>query len=128
MSAEVGGSVVLQSGYQREDVGNVDWSFKDELIAELTKTGDDVGLKTQFEGRLELIPGNVSLKVNRLTKEDSGQFHCLITGKDGKQLATKSFKLQVYGKIIISVSLSLMPNVIWQFQRPAQNNSDSTDF
>ncbi|XP_062371982.1 sialoadhesin-like [Sardina pilchardus] len=95
MSAVVGGSVVLPSGYQRSEVQMAEWNFKDMKIVSLKRD-----YKTQFSGRSEMNSSHLSLTVRKLTKADTGLFTFVCTNNKGEQLTTKNIQLEVYDSIL----------------------------
>ncbi|XP_041925238.1 signaling lymphocytic activation molecule [Alosa sapidissima] len=100
MRAVVGGSVVLPSEYQRNNVKFAEWLFSSNGTKKIIAgfDGSDVGVhfKSQFTGRLEMNSNNLSLTVKKLTKADSGLFSRIYISKGGGQLKTKMIQLQVY--------------------------------
>ncbi|XP_042563096.1 uncharacterized protein LOC122132386 [Clupea harengus] len=108
VSAVVGGTVVLSSGYQREDVKSAEWNFNKLIIAEYAEPNIKVDFIEQFKGRLEMNPYNFSLTVSKLTKKDSGRFLFTGTGTTGTQLKAKTFLLQVYDS---TLTMNVVKNV-----------------
>ncbi|XP_062372871.1 signaling lymphocytic activation molecule-like [Sardina pilchardus] len=96
MSAVVGGSVVLPSGYQRSEVETAEWNFKDMKIVSLK-----LEPKSQFSGRSEMNSSHLSLTVRKLTKADTGLFTFVCTNKKGDQLTTKNIQLEVYDSTLM---------------------------
>ncbi|XP_076144947.1 uncharacterized protein LOC143127367 [Alosa pseudoharengus] len=100
MRAVVGGSVVLPSEYQRNNVKSAEWIFNSKgtkkIIAGFDGSDVSVNFKSQFTGRLEMNSNNLSLTVKELTKADSGLFSRIYKSKEGVQLKTKMIQLQVY--------------------------------
>ncbi|KAL2079194.1 hypothetical protein ACEWY4_024938 [Coilia grayii] len=113
ISAVVGGSVVLPSGYQRKDVKNADWLFGNIVIAEYT--GKDIVFPNspQFNKRIHVDPSNFSLTLSEIRKDDSGQFVFVPSGKNNEQLPRNTLQLQVYEstlKVHITQNVSIQPN------------------
>ncbi|XP_076144940.1 uncharacterized protein LOC143127364 isoform X2 [Alosa pseudoharengus] len=100
MRAVVGGSVVLPSEYQRNNVKFAEWIFNSKvtkkIIAGFYGSDVSVNFKSQFTGRLEMNSNNLSLTVKELTKADSGLFSRIYKSKEGVKLKTKMIQLQVY--------------------------------
>ncbi|XP_062372846.1 uncharacterized protein LOC134060228 isoform X2 [Sardina pilchardus] len=91
MSAVVGESVVLPSGYQRSEVKRAEWNFNDKVIVDLNRK-----YKSQFSERLEMNSSHLSLTVRKITKADRGIFTFVGTNKADAQIPTKTIRLQVY--------------------------------
>lgn len=99
----VGGSVTFPLTHSLDQIDSIIWIFKSITLVTIQPTTTNkpdtvIVTKNHDKGRVDFSHGNYSLKLSKLSKNDSGAYSVQIHSSSLQEPFTQEYGLRVYGE------------------------------